>query len=471
MMPDTYDFVGDEMLNFCDFEQIFSPDSHLLFAGVGGVSMSALCRLCQEKGIRVSGYDATESSVTHSLASLGIPIYYDFSEAMYDSVTAVIYTAAIHAEDPILAYPSSLGLPLISRADALGFLSLEKKHRIGVAGTHGKSTTTGMLTSIFLAANRDPMVLGGAGIPEIGGTLRLGGGDDLIFEACEYQDSFLHFSPTTAIILDVEHDHVDYFPTEESIVKSFVRYADLVGDDGLAVINCDTPLAQTVSERAAKSKVCVSQTGDADYCAKNRKIERGFASFDTLYRGEKLFSVTLGVPGTFQIGNALCAIAAARACGVEDDAIVRGLASFHGVERRFQMRGSLHGVPVVDDYAHHPTEIAATLSAARECGYENIVCVFQPHTFTRTEAFWAEFTSVFSPCREVIFADIYPAREEPIEGINAEHLARDAKNGRYCGDFHAIAEYLKADRAADLYLIMGAGSIIALTDLLLEDGE
>ncbi|MBQ2252381.1 MAG: UDP-N-acetylmuramate--L-alanine ligase [Clostridia bacterium] len=433
------------------------------------MSMSALCRLCFEKGIRTSGYDATESEVTRSLSELGIPMYYGFSEEMYKSVTAVVYTAAIHADDPILAYPSSLGLPLISRADALGYLSLEKKHRIGVAGTHGKSTTTGMLTAIFLAAERDPMVLGGAGIPEIGGTLRLGEGDDLIFEACEYQDSFLHFSPTTAIVLDVEHDHVDYFPTEESIVKSFVRYADLVGDDGLAVINCDTKLAQTVSERATAKKLCVSQSGDADYCAKNVKIERGFATFDTHYQGKKLFTATLGVPGTFQIGNALCAIAAARACGVADEAIVKGLASFHGVERRFQMRGTLNNVPVVDDYAHHPTEISATLSAANECGYKNIVCVFQPHTFTRTEAFWEEFTSVFSPCREVIFADIYPAREEPIEGINAENLARDAKNGRYCGDFAAIADYLKADQNADLYLIMGAGSIIALTDLILEE--
>ena len=433
------------------------------------MSMSSLCLLCHNKGIRVSGYDSTESPGTRELEAKGIPVSYAFSEAMYDGVTAVVYTAAIGMTDPILAYPASLDLPLISRADALGHLSLEKKHRIGVAGTHGKSTTTGMLTCIFLAAERDPMVLAGAGIPAIGGTLRLGNGDDLIFEACEYQDSFLHFSPTVSIILDVEHDHVDYFPTPESICTSFVRYGNLPGEEGLCVINSDTPLAQIVSKEVSIPKLSVSQTESADYTAENVVMERGFATFDVAYQGKILFPVKLGVPGTFQIGNALCAIAAARFCGIDDDSITRGLNEFRGVDRRFQMRGELFHTPVVDDYAHHPTEIAATLSAARECGYENIVCVFQPHTFSRTEAFWKEFTSVFAPCRKVIYADIYPAREEPIPGITAENLARDAANGSYVGNFEAIKSALQEEKDADLFLIMGAGSIIKLTDLILED--
>lgn len=460
------------MLKNYDLNKLFSPQSHLFFAGVGGVSMSALCLLCHEKGIRVSGFDATESDVTRALVRRGVPICYSFDEKFFSGVDGVIYTAAIHADDPILAYPRSLGIPLISRADALGFLSLEKPRRIGIAGTHGKSTTTGMLTSIFLAAKRDPMVLAGAAIPEIGGTLRLGHGDELIFEACEYQDSFLHFSPTVSVILDVEHDHVDYFPTPESITDSFVRYADLVGEDGVAVINCDTPLAKIVSKRASVKQISVSQDDEATYRATNVTLENGFAAFDVESKNETLFSVKLGVPGRFQIGNALCAIAAALFCEIPVAAIQKGLLDFGGVERRFQMRGLLHGVPVVDDYAHHPTEIAATLSAARECGYRNIVCVFQSHTFSRTEAFWREFCDVFQDCREVIYADIYPAREEPIKGITAENLARDAKNGRYCGDFSKIAEYLKQDKTADLYLIMGAGSVIQLTDRLLsKDGE
>ncbi len=457
------------MLKNFDLNKIFSPSSHLFFAGVGGVSMSSLCLLCHDKGIRVSGYDSTESDLTRDLEAKGIPVSYTFSEDMYEGVTAVIYTAAIGINDPILAYPASLDLPLISRADALGHLSLEKKHRIGVAGTHGKSTTTGMLTCIFLAAGRDPMVLAGAGIPAIGGMLRLGGGNDLIFEACEYQDSFLHFSPTVSVILDVEHDHVDYFPTVDSICTSFVRYGNLPGAEGLCVINSDTPLAQIVSNEVNVPKLSVSQNGAADYTAENVVMERGFASFDVAYRGNALFPVKLGVPGTFQIGNALCAIAAARFCGIENDAIARGLSDFHGVDRRFQMRGELHSVPILDDYAHHPTEIAATLSAAQECGYNNIVCVFQPHTFSRTEAFWNEFTSVFKPCKKVIYADIYPAREEPIEGITAENLAKDSKNGSYVGDFEAIKNALKEEKDADLFLIMGAGSIIHLTDLILED--
>ncbi len=434
--------------------------------------MSALCLLCHEKGMRVSGYDATESPVTQSLCEKNIPVFYSFTESMYEGVDAVVYTAAIHAEDPILSYPASLGLPLISRADALGHLSLEKTSRIGVAGTHGKSTTTGMLTAIFLADGRDPMVLAGAAIPEIGGTLRMGHGKDLIFEACEYQDSFLHFSPTVSVVLDVEHDHVDYFPTPESITASFVRYADLVGENGVAVINSDTELAQIVSKEVRVKQISVSQKSAADYTAENLTFDRGFAVFDLAYRGVTLFPVRLGVPGRFQVGNALCAIAAARYAKISDQAIQAGLASFSGVERRFQMRGTLHGVPVVDDYAHHPTEIAATLSAAAECGYQNIVCVFQSHTFSRTEAFWQEFAEVFAPCKEVVYADIYPAREEQIEGITAENLAKDAPNGRYVGDFDAIARYLKAKTDADLFLIMGAGSVIQLTDILLaENGD
>lgn len=457
------------MLKNFDLNKIFSPDSHLFFAGVGGVSMSSLCLLCHNKGIRVSGYDAFESDTTRALQAKGIRVSHTFSETIFDGVTAVVYTAAIGMNDPILSYPASLNLPLISRADALGHLSLEKKNRIGIAGTHGKSTTTGMLTCIFLAAKRDPMVLAGAGIPAIGGMLRLGAGDDLIFEACEYQDSFLRFSPTVSIILDVEHDHVDYFPTEESICTSFVRYGNLPGDEGLCVINSDTPLAQIVSNKVSIPKLSVSQNASADYTAENVVMEHGFATFDVSCEGKVLFPVKLGVPGTFQIGNALCAIAAARFCGIDDASIARGLNDFHGVDRRFQMRGELNSAPVVDDYAHHPTEIAATLSAAKECGYKNIVCVFQPHTFSRTEAFWNEFANVFAPCRKVIFADIYPAREEPIEGITSENLSHATPNGAYVGDFEAIKRALKEETDADLFLIMGAGSIIQLTDLILEE--
>ena len=262
---------------------------------------------------------------------------------------------------------------------------------------------------------------------------------------------------------------MDYFPTPESICASFVRYGNLPGDTGVCITNSDTPLAQTVSKEVTVPQICVSQERDADYTAKNIRLTRGFACFDVYFQGQLLFPVTLGVPGKFQVGNALCAIAAARACGIKSDAIIKGLADFHGVDRRFQMRGTLCGAPVIDDYAHHPTEIAATLSCARECGYENIVCVYQPHTFSRTEAFWNEFAEVFAPCKKVIFADIYPAREEPLPGITSENLAAAAQNGLYVGDMDAIAKTLKEYEGADLFLIMGAGSIIHLTDKILED--
>ena len=460
------------MLNNCNLNDLFAPGARLLFAGVGGVSMSALCLYCKEKGMDVRGYDACENDLTRKVVSRGVPVATQFDPGLYENLDAVVYTAAIHETDPVLAYPKEIGIPLISRADALGHLSLDKKRRIGVAGTHGKSTVTGMLTKIFLAADRDPMVLAGATLNELGGTtLRVGAGEDLIFEACEYQDAFLHFLPTISVILDVERDHVDYFADDPALVRSFAAYANLPGKEGVCILNYDTPLSQSVSESVETPLISVKTSGDADYTAKQIENKRGFYRFTACYRGLPLFRVTLGVPGAFQVPNALCAIAASRACGIPDEKIVEGLQTFRGVDRRFQFRGKLNGVDVYDDYAHHPSEIAATLSAARDSGYRKIVCVFQSHTYSRTQAFSDEFTRVFSPCKEVIFADIYPAREEPIEGVSAENLAKATANGRYVGDFDAIADYLAGFRGADLFLIMGAGSIISLTDRLLERGD
>lgn len=455
------------MLNNYDLSKIFLPGKRIFFAGVGGVSMSALCHLCFEKGIFVSGYDAASGPLTQMLSARGIQITHAFSESLFAGVDAVVYTAAIPMEDRILSHPASLGIPLIPRAKALGFLSQEKPRRIGVSGTHGKSTTTGMLAKIFLDAGRDPMVLEGAPMPELEGTLHYGKGTDLIFEACEYRDSFLDFLPTISVVLDVEHDHVDYFDTPQAMVDSFVRYANLPGESGLCIINIDTKLAKDVSKRVDIPMLTLSESADADYRARDIRLKNGAACFQVIAHGVPYTEVSLAVPGAFQVANALAAVAAADACGIPAAQISASLAAFGGVERRFQRRGTLHNIPVVDDYAHHPSEIAATLDAAKACGYRDIVCVFQPHTFTRTKAFWKDFTTVFAPCKKVIFADIYPAREAPLSGIDARALAKDTENGVYAGDFGEICAYLDKECGADLFLIMGAGDIVALTDCLL----
>ena len=458
------------MMNVRDFFEFLKGKPKLFFLGIGGVSMSSLAFWAKRQGCDVAGFDATLSPVTEKLEKSGIRVTDSFSEENYCGVDMIVYTGAIRATDPVLSYPRSQKIPEMTRAEFLGLMMKTAKNPIGVAGTHGKSTTTGMLSSIFLAdESRDPTIMVGAVMPALDSTYRIGGGDDFLFEACEYQNSFLSFFPRLALILNVEHDHADFFPTLEDMIRSFTAFAD-IAKDGRVIINGDNPGAMRVCKDTKSPVFLFSKKEKKDIWCENLKEEKGFFSFDIMTAEGLYTSCTLSVPGEHNVENALAAAAAAYLSGISGETVRRGLAAFRGVKRRFEYRGMCGEMPVFDDYAHHPDEIRATLKAVKKLGYESITVVFQSHTFTRTRAYWDEFLSSLSLADRVIYADIYPARELPLEGIDAPHLAAASENGEYLGDFDAIAKNLLEGGGKGILLIMGAGDIIQLTDRILTKG-
>ena len=440
----------------------------IFFLGIGGVSMSSLAFTAKRYGCKVAGYDAAESDTTRKLVAAGIPVYSDFNKDYFNQVELVVYTGAIREDDVVFSYPKGLGIPMMPRAKFLGLLMQQCQNPIGVSGTHGKSSTTGMLSSIFMQdQDRDPTIMAGAVLPELDSTYRLGGGEDFLFEACEYQNSFLDFFPRLAVVLNVEHDHADFFPTLEDVLKSFVKFAD-IAKDGYGIFNLDNEGARIVAERTAAPAFFFSTQKKADLWCENLREEKGFYAFDILVKKGFLCSVKLSVPGEHSVSNALAAASAAYLSGVDAECIRKGLEAFRGVKRRFEYRGTCGNMQVFDDYAHHPDEIRATLLASKKLGFPHVTVVFQPHTYTRTKAYWPDFVSSLSLADEVILADIYPAREEPLPGIESPLLAEKSGVLSYRGDFNEIATHLKNQTREGLLLIMGAGTIVNLTDLILD---
>lgn len=441
----------------------------IFFLGIGGISVSSLAFFAKKAGCRVAGYDATLTPLTDQLEKSGIPVYNHFDKKHYENVDLVVYSAAIHADDVVRSYPGSLGIPEMTRAEFLGLLMKQKKNPVGVAGTHGKSTTTGMLASVFTAdPDRSPTVMAGAELPSIGSAYQIGEGEDFLFEACEYQNSFLRFFPHLAIILNAEHDHADFFPTKEDVIRSFVAFADLARD-GRAIINFDNEGARRVAQQCQSPVFFFSAEEKKDLWCEDLSEKNGFYSFKIFTREGLYTDCTLSVPGYHNVLNALAAASAAYLSGIKGDRVKMGLERFCGVRRRFEYRGKCNQRVVFDDYAHHPDEIFATLTAARKMGYDKICVVFQSHTFTRTQAYFDDFIRSLSLADEVIFADIYPAREKPIPGICAEKLALASKNGKYLGSFEDIAAYLKSRDESGLLIVMGAGDIVQLTDRILTE--
>ncbi len=457
------------MVNEMNFSNFLKTKKSIFFLGIGGVSMSSLALTAKRFGCSVAGYDSAESETVGKLRAEGIPVYNCFDEKYYKDLDLVVYTGAIHDDDIVLSYPRKIGIPILPRAKFLGLLMKESKNPIGISGTHGKSSTTGMLSSIFLREEkRDPTVMAGAILPELGSTYRLGQGEDFLFEACEYQNSFLDFFPHIAVILNVEHDHADFFPTLEDVIVSFVKYADLA-KEGTAVINFDSPGAVEVSRRTKAPLFFFSMKEKKDLWCENLTEKNGFFSFDIVTKKGLLTSATLSVPGEHSVANALAAASAAYLSGISPEAIRKGLEAFHGVKRRFEYRGKCGNMEVFDDYAHHPDEIRATLKSAKKLGFSKVCVVYQPHTFTRTKAYWKDFISSLSMADEVILADIYPAREEPLPGITSEALSSESERFSYVGDFDAIAKHLLSSENDGLLIIMGAGTIIDLTDRILTE--
>ena len=456
-----------------ELERLLPPGSRLHFIGIGGVSMSALAMLSKDAGYAVRGSDRSVSRNTEMLRAEGIPVYPAHVAEQVEGADAVIYNAAIHEDNPELAKALEDGIPCVYRADFLAFLTRGYQNRIGVAGMHGKTTTSAMLSHLFLNAGRDPTILIGAELSELGRDFRIGGKRDLIFEACEYQDSFLSFLPTVALVLNEEMDHPDWFHSMEQIRESFRNYLSIPGESGYAVLNADDENVLASAESVPARRVTFGiRNRDADFVADRIAFEGGTASFDVLRRGTPFCRIHLSVPGMYNVINALGACAAAALCGISPDNIAEGLSSFRGSARRMEYRGSLAGcpvsVPVYDDFGHHPTEIRATLDGARRLGFRRVRCVFQPHTYSRTAELFDDFCAAFRDADEVLFVDIYAARETNLTGISSRDLADRTPNADYWPSLDRLREHLiRTAEAGDLLILMGAGDLNRFTETLI----
>ncbi len=443
-------------------------DSGLYFLGIGGISMSAIAMILAGKGYSVSGYDRTLGDVTDKLNKHGIAVYDEFSPSQLENCGAVIYSAAFGDDHPVMKEILKTGKPLYSRAEVLGALANLYTNSIAVAGTHGKSTTSGMLGHILLnAVGCDPTVVVGAVMRDVGSTYRIGNDDNFVFEACEYKDSFLSFFPKIAIVLNISLDHTDYFSGIEHMRSSFTQYMNNAGKDGYAIYNLDCDNCVLAAKDYIGNKITFSANGDknADFYADNQKIINGFASFDVFKKGKFFISVKLSAPGEHNIANALAAIAACDLINLSKEDIVKGIVSYAGVGRRFEYKGSFCGADVYDDYAHHPDEIKVTLSAAKGIASGRVICVFQPHNYSRLRDLFDEFQNSFNDADMLILCPLYAAREACGDDVSSELLAQKIEGAKYFETFDDIKDYLRCElRDGDLLIIMGAGDIAKLAN-------
>ncbi len=451
----------------------FEQPVHVHFIGIGGISMSGLAEILLKEDFRVSGSDNKESALTEHLASLGASIFYGQKASnIIPGIDVAVYTAAIREDNEEYREAVRQGLPMLSRAELLGQLMTNYRMPVAVAGTHGKTTTTSMLSHILLAADLDPTISVGGILKAIGGNIRVGSSDVFVTEACEYTNSFLHFFPKIGIILNIDADHLDFFKDLDDIRNSFRRFAELLPEDGTLIINTCIPDLSEITEGLA-CKV-ITYGDDGDYSAADiSHNERGEASFDLLRHGTLTDRIELSVNGDHNVSNALAAIAAADLLNVPSGAVKDGLRSFYGTDRRFELKGTVNGVTVIDDYAHHPTEIRASLAAAKNYPHREIWCIFQPHTYTRTKALFQDFVDVLCTAGHVIMADIYAARETDTLGISSADIAAALKeNGcdaYYFSSFREIEDFcVRTCQTGDLLITMGAGDVVNIGEELLK---
>lgn len=453
----------------------FNTPANLHFTGIGGISMSALAEIMISRGFTVTGSDSHESKITDHLESLGAKIFYNqVAGNISSNIDVLIYTAAIKQDNPELVKAKELGIPLLTRAEFLGQIMLNYPMAIGVSGTHGKTTTTSMLSQIMLEGNTDPTILVGGIMPAIHGNTRVGHSDKLITEACEYTNSFLSFKPNMAIILNVAADHLDFFKDLDDIRHSFRKFAELVPDDGFLVINSDIDNLEYFTD-GLKCKVITvgSDPAKSDYSATNIEFDQ-FAkgSYDLVVNGEKSFHIALNVTGEHNIYNSLAAIAAAHAMGISDENIKAGLTQYGGTDRRFQYKGKVGDVTIIDDYAHHPDEITATIKTAKHYPHKKMWVVFQPHTYSRTKSLLPEFGKALKEADAVVLADIYAAREKDTLGVSSLDVKKEIeKYGtevHYYPSFSEIENFLlESCSPGDLLITMGAGDVVKIGEHLL----
>jgi UDP-N-acetylmuramate--alanine ligase len=448
----------------------------VFFIGIGGISMSGLAEVLNQDGKIVSGSDQNLSDITNNLETLGIKVFKGHtSDHINKKLDLVVYTAAIKEDNVELMKAKELGIPMMERATLLGLIMDGYKTSIGVAGTHGKTTTTSMISHIMLEGKLDPTISVGAILKGINGNFRVGQSDYFVTEACEYANSYLKFFPNISLVLNVEEDHLDFFKDIDDIRHSFKTYLGNTKTDGLIIINDSIPHLEDLLSGIDREYMTIGKSPASTYSYQNPSFdEDGLASFYLFKEGVFLSRVHLKVTGYHNIENALAAIATGLYLCLNLDTIQKGLLAFGGANRRFEYKGSFHDVSVIDDYAHHPTEIRKTLEAAQKIKHRELWVVFQPHTYTRTKAFYEDFVQALSSVDHLILTDIYAAREKDPGDIHSkmlvESLSKFGKDIVYIDDFEKIKAHLVKNLVPkDMLITMGAGNVNLIGEILLEE--
>ncbi|MDE7270078.1 MAG: UDP-N-acetylmuramate--L-alanine ligase [Acetatifactor sp.] len=458
----------------------FSHPVSIYFAGIGGISMSGLAEILADAGFHVSGSDRSKSPLTERLEQKGIRVFYgQRAQNITPDIDCVVFTSAIREDNPEYIATMEQNIPHLTRAELLGQLMQNYRTAVAVSGTHGKTTTTSMISEILLQADLNPTLSIGGIYKSIGGNIRVGGPEYFVTEACEYTNSFLSFFPTVGIILNIEEDHLDFFKDLADIRHSFREFAGLLPADGCLIINADIPDWQEIAAGLPCRVITYSLTDvSADYYPTDIAYgEFGHSSFNAhassaCHAAEPVRPVRLQVSGEHNISNALASLALADLLQIPGETALKALESFSGTDRRFQLKGCVGGVTIIDDYAHHPTEITATLKAAKNYPHNTLWCVFQPHTYTRTKAFLDEFAQALCLADKVVLADIYAARETDTLGISSRTLqSRIQDSGGECYYFPTFDEIenflLENCTKNDLLITMGAGDVLKIGENLL----
>lgn len=456
----------------------FNEPIHIHFIGIGGISMSGFAELLHTAGFTISGSDSKKSKITEHLEAKGITILYGQKASnITPDIDLVVYTAAIHQDNPEMQAVLQRNIPRMDRAEMVGQVMLNYKNAIAVSGTHGKTTTTSMISQIFLEGDLDPTISVGGILKAIDGNIRIGKSDNFITEACEYTNSFLKFNPRYSIILNIEEDHLDFFKDITDIRHSFQLFTKRLPEDGVLFINGEIENYQEITQGLTCKVVSygIQSTEETSYTYSAANVtfnDDGYGEYDLMYNGEFMDHITLGVVGMHNISNSLPAIGLALERQIPMEVIKRGLTAFHGTERRFEYKGEVAGITIIDDYAHHPTEIRATLESAKRYPHKSTWCVFQPHTYTRTKAFLKDFAQTLTLADKIVLTDIYAAREVNTGEISSRDLQAElqklGKEVYYFSSFEEIENFLLQNCTnGDLLITMGAGDVVSIGESLL----
>lgn len=454
-----------------DFENYLTPGRKGHLVGIGGVSMSSLADVLHGMGLIITGSDISDGQNVQDLRKKGICVYSGHHASnITPDVEFVVRTAAVHDDNPEIMAARAAGIPVFERSQAWGSVSKDYDNALCVSGTHGKTTTTSMCTHILMAAEKDPTVMIGGTLPLINSGYRVGKGNTIVMESCEYYNSFLSFHPTVAVILNVEADHLDFFKDLEDVKHSFGLFAARVPQDGYVVANADDENTMDAIKDCGRRLMTFGMTDKADVWAENIVFHGANSTFDVMYRGSLLTDVTLHVPGMHNVKNALAAAAASICLGIRPSAIKYGLAGFNGAGRRFEFKGKFNGADIYDDYAHHPGELKVLLDAVKTLNYKRMILAFQPHTYSRTASLFEDFVEQLKRADVLVMAEIFAARETNTIGISSADIVDRIDGAEFCPTFDELETRLRQlAQPGDIILTVGAGDVYKVGEHLVKE--